>query len=93
MSIQIPGTRSSHPIPGRKQSNISGFACMCSASVLCLLAFLFAAALGIILGAFFSTPLLASIAAVIVGAAILLILIIALVIYRACLHCGRTNCE
>ena len=62
--------------------------CTCSGKVLCFFLFLFAAALGIILGAFFSAPLLAAIAAVIVGAVILFVLIIALLIYRLCQNCN-----
>ncbi len=63
--------------------------CLCSAKVLCFLAILFVGAVGLILGAYFSVPLLLSIAAVIVGAVILLVLIIALIIYRACNNCSN----
>ncbi len=65
--------------------------CLCSANVLCFLLFLFAAALGIILGVIFALDLFASLAAIIVGAVILAILIVSLLIYRACNRC-RFGC-
>ncbi len=64
-----------------------GLICRCSGCILCLLAFLFAGALGLILGAYFSGTLLLNIAAVIVGAVILLILMVGLIIYRSCMNC------
>ena len=73
------------------QPEARGFARLCSLRVLWFLTFLFAAALGIILGAYFSATLLASITAVIVGTVILAIIIIAMLIYRACSN-NRFGC-
>ena len=74
-------------VQSARAKNCPSLFCRCSANVLCFLAFLFAGALGLILGAYFSATLLGSIAAVIVGAVILAILIIALMIYRLCNNC------
>lgn len=72
-------------------SNTRLLTCCCSSRVLSFFAFLFAVALGIILGAIFFVTILNSLAAVIVGAVILAVIIIALLIFRSCLHC-RSDC-
>jgi len=91
MDYQSRNTRCSQSeadsVPSLRVSNNRGHTCMCSSIVLGFLAFLFAATLGIILGAYFSATLLASITAVIAEAVILAILIIALLIYKACINC------
>ncbi|MGI5978421.1 MAG: hypothetical protein ACOX66_02850 [Oscillospiraceae bacterium] len=94
MNIQVSGK-----LPDTEAQNMTSpcaqcnrdCTCACLTRILCFLAFLFAGALGLILGAYFAAPLLASISAVIVGAVILAVLIIALIIYMACIRC-RWNC-
>ena len=78
-----------HSDPDEQPTRTVSLFCLCSAKILCFLSVLLAGALGLILGAIFFFLVLPSLAAVIVGAAILAIAVIALVIYRSC--CGCTD--
>lgn len=66
--------------------------CWCSDKVLCFLSFLFALALGLILGSVFAAVFIVALPALIILAVVLLILIIAVLIIKRCKCCKRRCC-
>ncbi len=70
---------------------------VCAGIVLGFLVALLTLTIGVILGAYFSTTFLSSIAAIIVFAVVLLVLIAVILIYAGCIaskrcRCRRDNC-
>ncbi|HMM32350.1 MAG TPA: hypothetical protein PKB13_11315 [Clostridia bacterium] len=78
---------------GQRESSQKGLFCWCSSKVLCFMAVLLGATLGLIFGVVYAADLLIALPTLIVLAIILAIIIIGIVIFRVCLCCKSRACK